>query len=446
MPMREALPLRRWAAIGYKPQPWAVPKLHIRTEPIKTLTTARQIGKSYGLSAELDEKMSREVAPDGQPVHVGLIAPTYAKTKFIFDRWLEWQQRAFGRDSIRTNMNEMWAQNPLTGAKVTCVSADNPNSVVGHTFSDAIGDECQNISDLVHDKFLPTLAVRNAPFTTAGTPDITPDQTWFKSQFILGQDDEMPDFYSATVSVYESPLWTPEKIAQQKALLSEREFKMLMLGEWADVEGKVFQNYQNALLPAIIDNPEPKEGMQYVIGCDLAVYNDFTVCMVAEKSTGVAVDMVRWNNTDPMLTYERIEMLAAKWNRALVIVDSTGIGLPMSRELMERGIRVRPEMITAKSKMQMVGSLQAALEHRKIMIQPWPALLRELDAFVYHETPSGLLTANAASGYHDDTIWALIMMHLGTRRGSRIEGKNWLEDGDSRSLRNRAQMLRGERF
>lgn len=442
MPVREALPLKRWAAIGYKPQPWAIPKLHLRAEPMITLTTARQIGKSFAGAALLDELMSKE-APDGNPAHIGLIAPTYAKTRFILDRWLEWQQRAFGRDSIRTNFNEHWALNEFTGAKVTWVSADDPASVVGHTFSHAIGDECQNISDLVHDKFLPTLAVRNAPFTSFGTPDITPEQTWFKSQWILGQDEDAPDFYSATVSVYESPLWTPDKIAQQKALLSEREFRMLMLGEWVDEEGMVFVGYESALLPGVIENPEPRPGIQYVIGCDVAVYNDFTVLIIGERNTGVTCAMYRWNSTDPFVTYDRIQEIAERWNNALIVIDSTGIGLPMSRELQQRGLRVMPQTISPKTKMPMIGGLQAALEHRRIMIQPWPALIRELKAFVYHETPSGLLTASAAAGYNDDTIMALVMFHLGCRMrvngGGR--GANWLEGSDSRSLRERALIL-----
>lgn len=429
--MRDALPLRRWAAIAYKPQPWQTHKLHRRTEPTITLTTARQVGKSFAAGALIDERIS--LPPDDfGPRHVAVLGPTYQKARMSVEKYLEFILPTYGRDFVQTNLQEHRLWIPSTGARLNWLSADDPKSVVGFTFSDAITDESQDIPDLVMGKFTPTLGIRNAPLWNFGTPDITPDQTWFKANYIRGQDEGYSDNFSATVECYECEFWSPERILQEKMTMSEREFRMLMLGQWVDEEGQVFGGFQKAIMPGALDpNPQPTPYTQYAIGLDLAVYEDFTVLIVGERNTRICRAIYRWNSTDPFETYDRVEDLANHWNRAVVVADESGLGIPMVRELRERlgSGRVYGQKITSANKMEMVGMLNADMEHRRIMFPEWPSLIRELKAYVYHATPAGKLTAEAASGYHDDTIMALIMLNLAFHRrtGNGSSGYNWLE-------------------
>lgn len=439
MGIRYELPLMRWQAIKYRPQPWQREKLHMRTERIITNTTARQVGKTHALGALIDERLS--LPPDEfGPRHMALLGPTYQKARLGVEKYLEMVLPVYGADFVQQNLSEHRLWIPSTGARLNWLSGDDPKSVVGFTFSDVATDESQDISDLVIAKFLPTMGVRQASMWNFGTPDITPDQTWFKANWIRGQDDGYPDNFSSTVTAYECEFWKPEDILYQKQTLSERDFRMLMLGEWVDEEGQVFTGYQKALLPggpeAINRHPEPEKYTQYAIGLDLAVYDDFTVLIVGERNTRIARAMYRWSSTDPYETYERIEDIANTWNRAIIVADETGIGIPMVRELRERlGVgRVFGQKLTSANKMELVGQLNADMEHRRLMFPAWPALVRELKAFVYHATPSGKLTAEAASGYHDDTITALMMLNLAfRRRTSGVQaGYNYLDTPGSR--------------
>lgn len=452
MAVRTNLPLRRWAALGYTPQDWAKYKLHIRMERFKTLTTARQVGKTTAATALIDELLHKEPwdMRDRGPAHVGLLGPTYGKARFAVDLYLEWAQQAYGTSYVKTNMNDHKLWIPDNGAQLHWLSGDDPKSVVGYTFTDAITDESQDISDLVIAKFWPTLGIRRASLTSFGTPDITPEQTWFKSNFIRGQDDEWTDYWSACVTAYENKFMPVEDIIIAKNSISDREFRMLYLGEWVDEEGGVFSGFAKALLPeGFSELDEPEKGVRYVIGCDLAIYEDFNVCIVGEKNTRTAVNMQRWHQQDLFVTYDRIEELSRKWNNADIHADETGIGIPMVRELRGRGLRVTGTKISPGNKMELISQLNQDMEHKRITFPPWKALVRELKAFVYHATPSGKLTANAAAGYHDDCIWALILLNKGMRSGRGAgQGYNYLDQRDTRGMpvADRGEILRRMTF
>ena len=92
-------------------------------------------------------------------------------------------------------------------------------------------------------------------------------------------------------------------------------------------------------------------------------------------------------------------------------------------------MRIARTVIGPSNKMEMVGRLAADMEHRRLMFPEWDELRRELDAYVYQVTPSGKLTANAAAGFHDDCVWALILLNEAFHRrrgGTRQVQENYL--------------------
>jgi hypothetical protein len=189
---------------------------------------------------------------------------------------------------------------------------------------------------------------------------------------------------------------------------------MLYLGEWVDVGGSVFQNIERA----IIDAPAPKytDGARYLMAYDPAMREDYNVVLVAERATRTVVHMERWNKSDLNLTYDRFNNIWEHWGRPPVIADATGMGDAIVHELNERGIRnVRGIKFSATNKMEFIGRLQGAIEHRRIMFHNFRTLVAELKAYVYKQSPSGRLTAEAASGFHDDCVSALLLLNEGLR-------------------------------
>jgi hypothetical protein len=126
--------------------------------------------------------------------------------------------------------------------------------------------------------------------------------------------------------------------------------------------------------------------------------------------------MERWNKSDLNLTYDRFNNIWEHWGRPPVIADATGMGDAIVHELNERGIRnVRGIKFSATNKMEFIGRLQGAIEHRRIMFHNFRTLVAELKAYVYKQSPSGRLTAEAASGFHDDCVSALLLLNEGLR-------------------------------
>lgn len=408
--MARTLPLRRWQALNFQPNQWALNHVHASEAQFNAYVTARQVGKTEELSMVIDGAMEAPNDEFGRPPYVGLLAPTYGKAELSVSKYETRLARAFGTEYYKKNSNKHSILLPHNGAQLQWLSAEDPKSVVGYTFSALGVDEGQDVPDIVWQKIVPTLSVRNAQVFAFGTPDITPDQTWFEALFARGQDEGWEDYNSHTVTAYENPWMSVEAIKQAKEELTEREFRMLYLGEWVHTEGAVFREWENALLPSV---PEFHPDRQHVMSVDFAVHEDFNVVMVGETATRTVVRMERWNRSAPIETYDRIERIWEESGRPWVVTDDTGAGIPMTAELRERGIRCLPQRFGPDTKMPMVGRLAADMQHRRIQFPGWDPLTRELKAFVFVKTPSGKLTAKAAAGFHDDVVTALMLLNEG---------------------------------
>jgi hypothetical protein len=363
------------------------------------------------------------------PPHVGVLGPTYDKAELSVNRYLNLMREKFGPDYVRVNLNKHQLSIPTTGARLTWMSADVPETTQGHTFSALIVDEAQNVPDNVWELVYPTLSVRRAIVRAFGTPDITPDQTWFKSLYWLGQETDEPDYHSFTLSAYDNVWITLDEIDQAKRTLPERTFRMLYLGEWVDIGGSVFQNIDRATIDKAA--PGPNSGIRYVMSCDLAMREDYNVVLVAERASRTVVALKRWNKSDLIHTYDRIRDIWDEYGQPVVIADASGMGDAIVYELREHGIRnVRGVKFTSANKMEMVGRLQGAIEHRRIMFHDFKPLIAELKAYVYKQSPSGRLTAEAASGFHDDCVSALLLLNEGLR-GSYGAGESYKYIGAS---------------
>lgn len=423
------LPFRRWDILNYEPNGWALEHVHKREERFVIGTTSRQVGKTTTAAMIADGEMNAGKDEWGNPPLVGILAPTYDKAELSVRKYLDYLTRAFGPDSFQQNWNSHRVR-LANGAELQWLSSDDPYSVVGYTFSALIVDEAQAVPDIVWEKIYPALDVRRARVYAFGTPDITPNQTWFRNLYIWGQDEDRDDYYSFNVTAFENRWMQLDTILRAQETLSKREFEMLYLGRWVDEEGAVFTNFAPALLHY---TPELDEGKRYIMSVDFAIHEDFNVVIVAEESTRTCVHIERWNRTDPFVTYDRIENIWDAWNNPFVIGDAQGMGEPMLAELRHRGMHTRPFKLTAANKMQVIQKLAGDLEHRRIMFPDgWKTLKSELKAFVYHQTPSGLITAQAASGYNDDTVMALAMLNQGMRPMGRANHSQYTYSGKAK--------------
>jgi hypothetical protein len=197
--------------------------------------------------------------------------------------------------------------------------------------------------------------------------------------------------------------------------LGERRFRQEFLAEFLDDAGGVFRNVRSNLGGELLRGPEP--GHEYVVGVDLAKYQDYTVLVVMDVQTRRVVDFHRFHQADWNLQKARIIAIALHWHNALLWIDSTGLGDPICDDLQLAGLRISPYRLTAQSKRALIDHLALCIEQHDIGYPEIPQLLAELVAFEFSQTAAGNVTMSAPEGMHDDCVIALGLAAWGLGRG-----------------------------
>jgi hypothetical protein len=128
-----------------------------------------------------------------------------------------------------------------------------------------------------------------------------------------------------------------------------------------------------------------------------------------DAETGRCFDMERFNHLDWPIQKERILAFAFK-HRGRIVLDATGVGDPIYDDLKRVWPDIEGFKFTSSSKTALVQRLIVAVEQRRVS---WPAawevLTAEMRRYEYAISPSGGITYDAPSGYHDDCVMALAL-------------------------------------
>lgn len=430
------------------PNEWAWDHLWGNSARFKYATTGRQVGKTDEAARRIDAAMNAPADPEdrsGQNTpEVGVIGPKYEKAEISVFRYVETLARTFGTDSYRLNQNkhELFIVDPMAGivgAKLKWLSAEDAFNVVGPTFSHVIIDEAQAIADDVIFKLRPTMDVKYAGMDVFGTPDVTKFQSWFQGGYQRGQDPLDTDYHSFTIASWDAPWMSMESILDAKRSLPENEFHRLYGGRWVADDGLLFTNAATAFLSEV---PVYDARRKYVMAVDLAVHDDFNVVIVGDPATRRCLYKDRWNLTDPLVTYDRIEAAWLQFGKPVIWADETGMGIPMVAELRHRGMKIhgvtwgQHSGMKATGKVESLQQLAGDIQHGRVMFPgEWEDMKREMGSFVYGRSPSGKLTAAAAAGAHDDMVMTLVLLNLafhskGSRSAANFQS-NYMSNGKS---------------
>lgn len=197
-------------------------------------------------------------------------------------------------------------------------------------------------------------------------------------------------------------------IESERARLPERVFRQEYEAAFIEGSGAVFRNIRESATGSF---REPVRGMTYYAGLDLAKVEDYTVLVVMDHDARV-VFVDRFNRLDWNIQIARIRATLERYNRALVHVDSTGVGEPIYEALCREGISAKPYAFSAKSKADLVNCLALAFERLEIELPipgAWPEGIEELESFEYSVTNLGHVRSGAPSGQHDDCVMALAL-------------------------------------
>jgi hypothetical protein len=402
---------------NYLPHP-AQQAIHkARKKRFRTVCTGRRFGKTLCLAAELLDRGGCEKAGD-----YGWIAPTYN----VADRGIEAFRniadgfiQVCGRAPTRIEFT-----GPVGPVRIWFLSADNPDNIRGFGFQGIVIDEAAMISPDVWNYVLrPTIAQTLGWAVFVSTPK---GRNWFYDLYTRGMDPNEDDYASFTFPSKESPYFPEKEWDEAKRTLPEDVFRQEYMAEFMEDSAGVFRNVD----ACTVSSEFSKEYHRHVvIGCDVAKHTDWTVLIAMDAETGRCFAMERFNQLDWPIQKERILGFARK-HRGRLILDATGVGDPIYDDLKQVYADIEGFKLTSASKTALIQRLIVGVEQRRVSwtscapaaqepeatqgtCQNWNVLTSEMKRYEYEISPSGGITYNAPSGYHDDCVMALALANHG---------------------------------
>lgn len=347
-----------------------------------------------------------------------VVSPRYSQTMIM---WRKINRVIPKQYIVDSSKGDFWIELE-NGSMVFAKSADNPDSLVGEGLDLCVVDEAARVKPEAWEVSLqPTLLDSDGDALLLSTPK---GKNWYYQEYLKGQNKEdFPEYESFHFSSYDNPFLKKELIDRKMKTMTRLMFRQEILAEFVDDGGEVFSGVEACVFDCMRTDPIP--GREYVMGVDLAKYEDYTVIYVVDTETRMVTWFKRLPHMDWNPQKDIIEYAHHKWNDARMLIDATGVGDPIVEDLEKRCIDVSPYKFSGNTlKKQVIEGLQVAFQNREIHIPRDKTLLGELGAYGYERLPSGLFKYGAPSGFHDDCVTALALAVWGLEKeyGSRVVG------------------------
>jgi len=372
-------------------------------ERFTCVTAGRRFGKSV-LAGYLG---MRELWQTEKLVWVA--APTYDLSKRIWHYVHKWTLQEF--PTFKINLSELYIENPYTQSRLELKTADNPTSCIGAGVDLLIVDEASRVKGDVWEQALyPTLSDKLGRAFLISTPK---GKNWFYKLWMKGQLREDTDYKSFRFETKDN-LAIPHLVKEQedaKRRLSENVYRQEYTAEFLENEGQVFRGVGECIKGNL---RSPEYGHRYIIGCDVAKYEDWSVVVVIDLSDFHVVSFDRWQKVDWDWTVKKIEERCQEYC-APIVMDSTGVGDPIAEELERRSNPVHRFVYTNQTKKYIIENLALKIQQGAVSWSPEiKEITHELEVFEYEYSPkSGMVRYNAPAGEHDDTVNALALAVYG---------------------------------
>jgi len=282
-------------------------------------------------------------------------------------------------------------------------SSDRPESLEGFGYDKAFLNEAGII---LKDEYLWNNAIRPMlweykPQTViGGTPK---GKGLFYELFLRGLDPEQKDYKSFHFTSFDNPYLDSKLLSEEIKSMPENNVRQEIYAKFLDDVGVVFRGVKEV---AISKPRKPESGHMYVMGVDLAKYEDFTVIVVYDRKDNTQVYQERFNQIDWNLQKKKIISICKTYNNALTIIDATGLGDPIADDLIRSGIPVEPYKLTNTSKKELIEKLIIWIEQKKLKMLALKQTVDEFNAFAYDISRTGKIRYNAPVGFHDDIVIA----------------------------------------
>lgn len=286
-------------------------------------------------------------------------------------------------------------------------SADNPENIEGFGYDKAFLNEAGIILKsqyLWNNAIRPMLWDYKCHTIIGGAPK---GKGVFFQLYNRGNDPEQKDYKSFTFTSFDNPYVQHDLIMEDIKTMPDRVVQQEIYAQFLDDTGVVFRNVLDI---AILDPQDPVLNDLYVIGCDLAKVQDYTVLTVFNRRTNDQVYQMRFNKLEWPFQKTKIQELSKKFNNALIYIDSTGLGEPIYEDLVRSGVPCEPIHFTNEMKKQMIEKLSNWIEMKYCRLLNLDETINEFNAFTYdYSEKTGRVMYNAPQGFHDDIVFSIAL-------------------------------------
>lgn len=306
---------------------------------------------------------------------------------------------------------------------IECKSAENETSLMGEELDLAILDEAARMKPDIMDRYIQArLSTRRGKSFVISTPF---GQNWFYHRYLQTKDNE--DGASFHFTSKDNPHFPQEEWEKARLRLPKDIFQQEYEAAFLADAAAVFRNVHNCIKDGCLQNPKPFH--HYVMGLDLAKYNDFSVVTIIDKETHEVVYLDRFNKIPYTLQLTRIKDAARKYN-STVVIDALNVGAAIADDLRASGVAVIDFKATGNTdggtemkgtKERAIEKLNSFFETNNIAIPDDSTLIGELDSYGYQMSDAGNLKYGAPEGMHDDCVSSLMMAIWGLQGRVRSE-------------------------
>ena len=346
------------------------------------VNTGRQVGKTMTFSHKIGKFMLNN--PNSQIIVVSL---TEDQAQLIIIMVLDYLEQEYKhliqKGKNKPTKSRIWLKNK---ARVISRPVGNTGDAVrGFTGDVLYIDEASGMPEIMWKAAMPTLATTGGQIWMSSTPrgkfiaNSSEKNFFFKSW--ENTEGNWQVFNTNTREVYEdrelSEDWTKEKrdkalkfLDNQKAILSEMEYRQEYMGEFLDdnrqwFEDKLIQSCMTEQRPNTID-----KNQTYLLGVDIARMGDdqstFQVFKLTEKGHLYQVENQETSKTTLPQTFEHIKQLHALYDFSKIFIDSVGIGVGVYDWLKHDDDTKRQTVAIDNSKQEMdEGGTRKLVKHLK---------------------------------------------------------------------------------
>ena len=413
--------------------PWLHPKQREFVDDQHRFVVAAcgsKLGKTFGLANWIiREAWNREQAL------LWWCAPVYKQAQIAFK--LIGNLLPPGRFRKRSSAGEMTYELLYTDGRVRSIidfrSAERPESLRGEGVHGAVVDEAGYWKRDAFVSVMTTLTRTKGKLRIISTPK---GRNWFWEEWCKGwfpeQRKKNPEYWSYQLPTFLNPFITPEAIETLRRNFTDKQFRQEILAEFLEDGAGVFSNVKGSQKVKLLDYPVA--GRRYVLGIDWAKQDDYTVFIIMDLDLRRVVHIQRHQGLDWNVNIDKAIRLAKTWNRASIIMDSTGVGdVPFDTVAATYPMCEGYSIYNNEPKVALIQRLQLALERGEIQLpittnlsdesvgyrpdeDPTGAkaelaqvLENELMMYTSTVTRTGKFQYSAPEGYHDDTVIALAL-------------------------------------